>query len=181
MKSINPQTDAFYKFGDIREDKKRFRGYSSKKSIKTGYFFEEWITEESFQKRKIANNKSARKHAIEHPEKVRAANRKYAKNNRSKMCAKYTLYIADKIKRTPCWLTKQDFETIRQFYELAAKKTKETGISWHVDHVIPLRGKLVSGLHVPQNLQVILKTENLTKLNKFDPGANSMPKMGTYR
>ena len=52
-----------------------------------------------------------------------------------------------------------------QFYDIAKLRTKCTGKTWEVDHVLPLRGKSVSGLHVPANLQVILKSENRAKRN----------------
>ena len=72
-----------------------------------------------------------------------------------------------KIHRTPIWLTPDDHWMIEQAYELAALRTKLFGFAWHVDHIIPLQGKLVSGLHTPYNLQVIPGAENVRKLNHF--------------
>ena len=68
--------------------------------------------------------------------------------------------------RTPKWLTEDDKWIIQETYELAALRSKLFGFSWHVDHVIPLQGKQVSGLHVPNNLQVIPGVENIRKKNK---------------
>jgi hypothetical protein len=70
--------------------------------------------------------------------------------------------------RTPLWLSEDDFWMIEQAYDIAAARTKLTGISWHVDHVIPLRGKTVSGLHTPLNLRVIPASENQRKSNTFE-------------
>lgn len=72
------------------------------------------------------------------------------------------------MQRTPPWLTEDDLWIIEQAYELASLRTKMLGFQWHVDHIIPLRGKNVSGLHVPSNLQVIPATENQKKTNKFE-------------
>tara|TARA_R110000868_G_scaffold410844_1_gene700436 strand:- start:45 stop:479 length:435 start_codon:yes stop_codon:yes gene_type:complete len=69
--------------------------------------------------------------------------------------------------RTPAWLTKDDHWLMSQAYELAALRSEMFGFSWHVDHIVPLRGERVSGLHVPWNLQVIPGTENRAKSNKF--------------
>ena len=72
-----------------------------------------------------------------------------------------------KIQRTPLWLTDIDHERIGNEYKLAAILTKVTGSPWHVDHIIPLQGKMVSGLHVPSNLRVLPATENIRKSNLF--------------
>ena len=69
--------------------------------------------------------------------------------------------------RTPKWLTDDDFWMMDEIYRLAGLRTASTGVAWHVDHVIPLRGKLVSGLHVPSNLRVVEWKENLTKGNRY--------------
>jgi len=78
---------------------------------------------------------------------------------------------AAKMKRTPSWLTADDFWLLEQAYELAALRTKMFGFSWHVDHKIPLQGKKVSGLHVPNNLQVVPWLDNVKKANRFEVAA----------
>jgi hypothetical protein len=75
---------------------------------------------------------------------------------------------AAKMHRTPAWLTADDLWMIEQAYDLAALRTKLFGFSWHVDHVLPLQGKKVSGLHVPNNLQVIPWVDNVRKANGFE-------------
>ena len=74
---------------------------------------------------------------------------------------------AGKKDRTPSWLTEDQLWMIDEIYDLASIRTEISGISWHVDHVIPLNGKKVSGLHVPWNLMVITAKENQIKGNKF--------------
>lgn len=71
--------------------------------------------------------------------------------------------------RTPKWLTSEDLFRISTMYQMSFALTKETGIEHHVDHIIPLRGRYVSGLHVPDNLQVIPGIENLRKNNSWVP------------
>lgn len=68
---------------------------------------------------------------------------------------------------TPAWLTDADRREIRRIYREAVSKTASTGIVYVVDHVIPLRGKTVCGLHVPTNLAVITAEENSQKNNKY--------------
>lgn len=73
---------------------------------------------------------------------------------------------AAKLNRTPPW---SDLDAMRAIYAQARRMTVETGIPHHVDHVIPLQGKLVSGLHVPNNLQILTGSENSKKRNRYEP------------
>jgi hypothetical protein len=67
---------------------------------------------------------------------------------------------------TPPWVTKEQKLEMRSLYLQAQKLTKITGEKYEVDHQIPLIHPDVCGLHVPWNLRVITKTENLKKSNK---------------
>ena len=71
---------------------------------------------------------------------------------------------------TPKWLTKEERLQMRELYVQAQKLTAVTGERYVVDHIVPLRGESVCGLHVPWNLRVITQDENLKKSNKLvDP------------
>lgn len=73
-------------------------------------------------------------------------------------------YLAQRARATPTWA---DMDAIKKIYLEARRKTEETGTLHHVDHIIPLRGKIVSGLHVHYNLQIITAQENLRKSNRL--------------
>ena len=66
---------------------------------------------------------------------------------------------------TPSWLNEDDLFIMNEAY-LSAKQKSMTGVEHHVDHIVPLRGKNVSGLNVWWNMQVITASENLSKGNK---------------
>lgn len=73
---------------------------------------------------------------------------------------------ADETKATPSWAVPF---FIREAYALANLRTKMFGFAWHVDHIVPLRSKLVCGLHTEANLQVIPGAINMAKSNSFWP------------
>lgn len=98
--------------------------------------------------------------------KVRKA--EYAKRNKYIVNAACSKRKASKLLRTPKWVGQEELWLIKEAYELSQLRTKLHGFSWHVDHVIPLQGELVSGLHVPKNLQVIPALENIQKNNRYE-------------
>ena len=100
-------------------------------------------------------------------ERIIARKRGYAQANSGKVNAVAAKRRSAKLQRTPNWLTVDDYHAIRTLYETAAALTKSTGIKHHVDHVIPLQGRTVSGFHCPTNLQILTQSENCSKHNKF--------------
>jgi len=66
---------------------------------------------------------------------------------------------------SPAWT---DHGAIAAIYQMASRASLCTGIQFHVDHVLPIRGKTVSGMHVPENLRMLPKIANLRKGNRFD-------------
>src|ERR1019366_9269021 len=121
----------------------------------------------------LSCKKTAQKKYIKNRERSIRVTTEWAKNNKDKrkiICARHRqknphIHAANEAKRraaklnaTPKWLTKYDFEQIQEFY-----KNRPDG--YHVDHIVPLRGKEVRGLHVLWNLQYLLAIENIKNSN----------------
>lgn len=115
------------------------------------------------------NARKASKYANDsaYRERVKERNRAWSSDNPAKANARVTRRRLEKISRTPAWLTRGMLAEIDCVYAEARRVTLETGIPHEVDHVVPLQGARVCGLHVPWNLEVVPKAVNRSKHNKF--------------
>ncbi len=116
--------------------------------------------------RKQVNHRN-KEYKLKNLEKCINLTKNWKINNKSKVNASNGKRRANLRNALPKWLTNDELWMIEQAYDLAQLRTKVFGFKWHVDHVIPLKGKNVCGLHTPYNLQVIPAKENLRKRNFF--------------
>lgn len=121
------------------------------------------------EKNKESWNAMRRKYYVKNREKILSDRYRYyhedgwLKEYQAKVNKHYKRRLKNAI---PLWLTDDHRFMIEETYELRDLRTKTTGIPHEVDHIVPIRGKNVSGLHVPWNLQVIPASENRSKGNK---------------
>jgi hypothetical protein len=101
-----------------------------------------------------------RKRYQENPARKLAQASKWQKDNRGKATARVQLRNAQKLQATPKWLTNEQLAEMKQFYINCPE-------GYHVDHIHPLRGNGLCGLHVPWNLQYLPAVENHRKSNHF--------------
>lgn len=108
------------------------------------------------------NLESKRKYADANKEKHSAATEKYRKENQGY----YREYASLRSRRVqtskPKWLDEFEDLWLTELYDLAVRRGLE------VDHIVPITNKIVCGLHVPWNLQLLSRKENAAKSNKFE-------------
>jgi len=97
------------------------------------------------------NREHYKEYKRNNPDKIRALNLKHNHKDR-----------AARKQRLPKWVTSEELSYITEMYRMARM------LGMHVDHIIPLQGKNVSGLHVLANLQLLAPSENLAKKNKYE-------------
>jgi len=105
-----------------------------------------------------ANNKEYRQ----------AYRRKHYLDNKGAYNASVALRRSVKLKATPSWLTQAQLNDITKIYKACTRVSESTGKTHHVDHIVPLQGHNVCGLHVPWNLAILPASMNLSKHNKHN-------------
>ena len=115
----------------------------------------------------ILNRETILKSNKENRNYISEREKQYRKAHPDKRNALNAKRRALKLKATPSWLSNEQLLEIEKFYTQAKNLKLTTDEEYHVDHIVPLQGKNICGLHVPWNLQVILAKENLIKSNKL--------------
>lgn len=143
-----------------RSQKWRSENPEKYKESKREYFSREEVKEASRQR--------TRKWAEDNKERRTETNAKWKEENRPKVRGYRAKRRAKERQATPPWLTKEHYAEILAVYEEADRLTKETGVEYQVDHIVPLSGGTVSGLHVPWNLRAITAHENQRRPRVWD-------------
>jgi len=110
----------------------------------------------------------AAKHKSENKEYYDNYNKSYYRLNKHKFLAANSKRRKVIVRATPDWLSSSHKQKIENFYWLAQDLRATSGETYHVDHIVPLQGKNVCGLHVPWNLQVLPADLNLQKGNSYE-------------
>ena len=156
-------SERFINDGHCVECKSQYR-INNKEQIKTKDKIRSKIYRTNNTEKEILRNT---KYKSENINSIKLSNRRYRIENAGKVNMHAANYRAAKLKRTPLWLSESDKREIELIYKIAERVSRETGIEYHVDHEIPLQGEFVSGLHIPDNLQLLKANENILKGNRF--------------
>ena len=122
---------------------------------------------ENYEKNKEIKIKNSHEWQKNNRERYREIAKRCYEKTKHKKFAWQALARAAKRNAVPKWINEELKQEIQKFYIDARSRTKETGINYEVDHIVPLMGENVCGLHVPWNLRVITRYENRSKANRF--------------
>lgn len=116
--------------------------------------------EKYYEKNSDKYLENAKRWATENPEKRKEISERYANKTKKQKNARTASYRARKRNAQPYWLTQDQLKEIKNFYI-----NRPNG--YHVDHIVPIGGENVCGLHVPWNFQYLPEYQNESKGNSF--------------
>ena len=123
-----------------------------------------------YHRNKERNKPKRKQYNIANADKLRARARRYAKENPESFRERNATRRARTRNATPPWLTKEMRAEIKVLHAEANALKAKFGVTFDVDHIVPLDGRHVSGLHVPWNMRVITQAENRSRPKVFsDP------------
>lgn len=136
----------------------------------------------SWSKEKYAKNaehfrEKSKEYRLKNPEKARLIKLASMQKRKPQRAADERARQARKLMATPAWLTKQHLDEMKNIYIVAKKTTELAGFNCHVDHIVPLKGMDVCGLHVPWNLRIVSQSYNSKKSNNIDDGVLFNPSL----
>lgn len=108
-------------------------------------------------------NEYAAQYRKTNPVKAKETLSAYRQRNKAKHAHRQQIRNTQKKQACPLWLTKAHLSQIEEIYIHSKYLSEKTGIKMAVDHIVPLKGKTVCGLHVPWNLQIIDAQTNSKK------------------
>lgn len=119
-----------------------------------------------YDRKKVEISKGQMLYREKNREKLKQAWFDWYAENRVSQVEKAVMRRKKVMDATPLWLSIEQRKEMSGIYFESILATEKTGIKHEVDHIVPISGKLVCGLHVPWNLQVITKLENIRKSNR---------------
>lgn len=101
-------------------------------------------------------------------ERRRSYQQEYYQSNKHVFTARNNRRRASELSATPPWISLEQLKDMKNLYRVCRNISESTGKQHHVDHIVPLKGENVCGLHVPWNLRIIPAKMNLSKGNRLD-------------
>lgn len=171
--------------------------YFTGKPCKNGHIAERWVRTHICIACALEHRQRYRK---ENPEAHRKSSREYSRRNRQEETKRHANWRKQNKDKRAAWLSEYrkspiiaagraaeasarraakrhacpswvNRSALADIYVEARRRSQETGIKHHVDHIVPLVNERVCGLHVPWNLQILTAEENLQKSNSFPADA----------
>lgn len=164
--------EAFYKKAQSK-DGRQSSCKDCNKEPSARYFQENKVRLQAKHKEYVEANRTKiklykREYDTQHKVRVNTQKALWKKKNLSYYAAASAKRKSSKLHATPPWVGTEHLKRIESIYKACRNVTERSGKVHHVDHIVPLQGENVCGLHVWWNLRIIPAEMNLSKGNRFE-------------